>query len=123
MAKLAFLITEVPSLDASRRQVYVDIGFLADEEHANAFVDIFEKFVQDNSRILSAFQRVEVQSAKPVAGGFANAAALLNAPRVVAKQLYESYNEEVRLMLTGETGSAVLVVTFDNPSFRFERAI
>jgi hypothetical protein len=118
-----FSIADVPSLDASHTSVYVDIGFLGGEAHTNAFIDIFEKFVRDNARTLMAFQSVVAHCAKPIGGELADMQTVLGAPRIIARQLYESYNDEVRLLLRGNDASAMLVVTFDNPSFRFEHAM
>jgi hypothetical protein len=119
MTEPQFSISDVPSLDASQGAVHVDIGYLADDDHLNAFLDIFEKFVQDNQHILRTFERVGVEAEKPIHGEIGNVSTLTSKPREVARTLYASLNDEVHLALDGPAGKRVLAITFDNPSFKF----
>ena len=120
-----FDIREVPDFDASSGSVGVDIGYLGHDDHMNAFIDIFEKFVQDNKNILDDYQSISVEAKKPIGplvarlvevGGVNR---LFSSAREIGKELYCSNNNKVKLLLSGKNGQRTLFVVFDNPHFSF----
>ena len=120
-----FSIEEVPSLDASAGAVYVDIGYLAHDDHLNAFVDIFAKFVHDNEETLRTYEYIFAKANKPLGPevrgleGPGGVEKLVSDAREIARALYVSLNEKVHLTFQGNVGTKELVVMFDNPSFEF----
>jgi len=91
----------------------------------NAFIDIFEKFVQDNKNILDDYQSISVEAKKPIGplvarlvevGGVNR---LFSSAREIGKELYCSNNNKVKLLLSGKNGQITLFVVFDNPHFSF----
>ena len=120
-----FDIREVPSLDASAGSVGVDIGYLGNEDHMNAFIGIFEKFVQDNKGTLGSYESISIKAKKPVGplvaslSGPGGVSQLFSNAKEVGKELYNSNNEKVRLVLSGKGNTKELVVVFDNPHFSF----
>jgi hypothetical protein len=120
-----FDIAEVPSLDASSGSVGVDIGYLSYDDHMNAFIDIFEKFVQDNNGILGAYESITVEAKKPIGPLVPSLkevdgiACLFSKAREIGKELYCSHNDKVKLVLSGKADQKTLFVTFDNPHFAF----
>lgn len=118
-------IRDVLSLDASAGSVGVDIGYLGGEDHMNAFVGIFEKFVHDNKSTLGSYETISIMAKKPIGPFVASLAGpggislLFSNAREVGKELYNSNNEKVRLLLSGKGNTKELVVFFDNPHFSF----
>lgn len=116
-----FSVADLPSLRATRGPVVVDIGHLGNEDHLDAFVEIFTKFIKDNEDFLAAFDGASVSAKKPVAEITIHQ--LREEPRVVARLLYSSLNQEVRILLQGRVHKNELVIYFDNPSFEFASAL
>jgi hypothetical protein len=120
-----FSINEVPSLDVSAGAVYVDIGYLAHDDHLNAFVDIFAKFVHDNAETIRAYEHVFAKAKKALGPevhrleGSDGVERLVSDAREIARALYTSLNEKVHLTFQGKGGAKELIVMFDNPSFEF----
>lgn len=120
-----FDIAQVPSLDASSGSVGVDIGYLSYDDHLNAFIDIFDKFVQDNKGILGTYDSISVEAKKPIGPLFLSlkevggVARLFSKAREIGNELYCSHNDKVELVLSGKGGRKSLFVTFDNPHFAF----
>src|SRR5260221_5973764 len=120
-----FSIEDVPSLLASAEPVCVDIGYLGHDDHTNAFVDIFEKFVRDNEATIRAYESVFAKAAKPLEQklrkleGPTGTESLISDAREVGRALYDSLNEKVYLTFPGKAGVKELMVTLDNPCFEF----
>lgn len=123
--EITFDIAHVPSLDASSGSVSADIGYLEHENHANAFISIFEKFVQDNKETLHNYQSMTACATKPLGplvsslSGSDGVSRLISNPKEIGKELYYSYNTTVLLVLSGLHGSKELEIFFDNPEFTF----
>ena len=116
-----FSIKDVPSLRATSGAVYVDIAYLANEEHTQAFTEIFEKFTRENEDLLDSYEVVSVAAKRPVPTFTMKQ--LRDNPQTVARLLYEAYTPEVRITLRGPQDSKVLRIEFDNPSFEFQNAL
>lgn len=122
----AFDIEDVPSLCASDGGVGVDIGFLGHEDHENAFVEIFIKFIDENKAILSEYEVISITAKKPLSptisrkindGGIN---VLFQNTESIARDLYRSFNDMIVIELDGSNGKKLLRVIFDNPYFEFE---
>jgi hypothetical protein len=124
--KILFDIKDVPPIDPSKKPIEIDIGFLANEAHTNAFIDIFDKMISDNWLIFAEYDRVDIKAEKPLGPLAKN----LNEPggvvilnekrRQIAEELYFTYNDNVTLWFIGAKGKKEVFVAFDSPYFAFD---
>ncbi len=115
---------DIPNLTFRRDRLWVDIGFLAGNEHRTAFAQIFARMLSDNKAALSGMEVVAIEAARAVPLTVNRLPAALSAIDVTAfaNSLYDSRNEEVILELIGPQGEARLGVKFDDPEFWLEGA-
>ena len=117
--------TNIPDLNISSGAVEVDIGYLAEDDHMNAFIDIFEKFVYDNKDNVSIYKsikaKVENSSSSWIQdiGKTDGVKYLLANSREIGKELYSLGSDEVRLVFSDLFVEKELVIIFDNPYFKW----
>jgi len=118
----SFDLSTLPLLDLKAGPVSVEISYLANEAHTNAFVGIFEKLLLDNKSVFSGFALTEVKAKHPaqvpdefeLPVPFAELAAK---SKELALALYKSENVEVVLYFKGGSEVRKLLVAFDDPYF------
>lgn len=117
-----FELSTLPLLDLKAGPVPVEINYLANEAHTNAFVGIFEKLLIDNGSVFSNFVLTDVKAARPIQlpevfklpVPFAELAAK---SKELALALYMSKNDEVVLYFKRGQEVQKLLVAFDDPYF------
>ena len=120
--KRTFDLSALPLLDLRAGPVPVEIHYLANEAHTNAFVSIFEKLFVDNETVFNGFSLTEV-SAKhsihfPEVFKFPLPFSELAAKsKELALALYMSENNEVVLHFKRAQELRKLFVAFDDPYF------
>ena len=112
-------IEDVPSLTLGGQSIVIDIGFLGGEEHRRAFAALFHKVFRDNAQLFRGARVSEIRAKRPVAHPrfsppFRPDGEILED---LALTLYDSRNEEVKLIGQSDRGSFLLGVAFDNPTF------
>ncbi|MFH1063383.1 MAG: hypothetical protein V1747_10960 [Candidatus Omnitrophota bacterium] len=95
-------------------EIMVDIGYLANEEHENAFIDIFETVFLSNKSTLEKYENIEIQNER------INITLFYKSLRKYAKKLYNLGIDSIDLSLKNDDTKAKIKVMFDNPSFYLE---
>lgn len=113
----SFSISDVQSLRANNGSVGVDIGYLENDDHLNAFIEIFSKFVQDNEDIIGAYENASIVSGDPYLN--TTTKEIIEKPRDIARALYMAHKPVIKILLAGKVRGRQLIVGFDNPSFEF----
>ena len=117
-----FDLSTLPLLDLKAGPVPVEINYLANEAHTNAFVSIFEKLLVDNKSVFSGFALTDMKAKHPIQLPevfklpmlFAELAAK---SKELALALYMSKNDEVILYFKCGVEVRKLLVAFDDPYF------
>jgi hypothetical protein len=120
--KRIFELSTLPLLDLRAGPVAVEISYLANEAHTNAFVGIFEKLLVDNESVFSGFALTDVNAKHPIQFPdvfklpvpFTELAAK---SQEIALGLYMSGNDEVVLYFKRGPEVRRLLVAFDDPYF------
>lgn len=120
--KRIFELSTLPLLDLRAGPVPVEISYLANEAHTNAFVGIFEKLLVDNESVFNGFALTDVNAKHPIQFSevfklplpFAELAAK---SQELALTLYMSKNDEVVLGFKRGAEVRKLLVAFDDPYF------
>ena len=122
--KKTFELENVPSIRFEDTPIEVDISFLAEDDHANAFVDIFEKAILDNRCVLEKCSKINI-TAKYDLGAVVDAFNQIGSieqfrgdVREIARELYMTNNDHVTLKFSYSNNLIKLFVVFDNPYFR-----
>jgi hypothetical protein len=118
---------DIPDLSFAGPTHSVDIGFLGGDQHRDAFVAIFHKMLADNRSSLEGLDLSELEARHTVSltlqSGLSLPMPLLGLDaHTLARDLYDSHNEEIVLVLVGKDGRWRLGMRFDNPEFWFSAA-
>jgi hypothetical protein len=118
----SFDINSLPRMDLEAGPVPVEINYLANEAHTEAFVAIFERVLSDNAALLSGCVLAAVEGKHPInfpeslAVPFSLSGLVKNEGQL-ARVLYMSKNDEVLLVLQCGKQPRRLFVAFDDPYF------
>jgi len=121
-SKRTFDLSALPLLDLRPGPVPVEIHYLANEAHTNAFVSIFEKLFVDNATVFDGFSMIAVSAKHPI-----HIPEVFKLPlpfselsaksKELALALYMSENDEVVLHFKRGQELRKLFVAFDDPYF------
>jgi len=118
---------EFPDMTFGREPPFVDIGYLAHEEHRRAFVDLYQRVLLDNADVLAGFSLASIRAKNEIdqeSLGLARLPTELTSidPVRFAEGLYDSGNEIVQLRLERPDECADLRIMFDDPWFELLEA-
>jgi hypothetical protein len=103
----------------------VDIGFLSNDTHTNAFVAIFRKMINDNREIFAESHLIGIESKQFVKIDIERFRSFYRYPELtneLALVLYESDNDYVTLLFKKLEQRIEVFVGFDNPYFRMKQS-
>lgn len=120
--KRAFEVSALPVLDLRAGPVSVEISYLANDAHTNAFLGIFEKLLVDNDSVFSGFSLTDLKAKHPILFPEVfklplSFAELVANSKEFALALYMSENDDVVLFFKCGLDVRGLFVAFDDPYF------
>lgn len=121
-----FRISDIESFDLSRGPLFVRLGSISDSDHVAAFIDLFERVLEENRGLFNECGEITVESEHPLSDKAKELAEskrpemLWSNLRQIGEELYFTDNNYVIIQFRSSNASESMVVEFDDPYFSLD---